>query len=249
MENVAPTGALARRNRNWMQLAFVIVTAGVFIAVVGLTFYVIPLAVPSNEVFPFYNFLRAALLFGGAVLALIGLGLVARAVFTRYDNDLALVTGNYLRDYLDDRYVFVRNVNKRDLGYIDAVLVGPPGALVFRILDEMGVYANEEASWLKQERDDWVPARIDPTRDVVIDVKALRQFLTEHGLGYVPVYGIVVFNNDEMQTKLAVRDPVVPVANLPRLYDRLREPNNYLAREDRIDMETIQAVRDLIHER
>lgn len=250
MHNIAPSGALARRSRQWLQLAFVLVAAGVFIAVVGLTFYVIPLAVPSNDVFPLYNLIRAALLFGGVLVALIGLGLAARAtVFTRIDNDLAQVTGRALEHQLDSRYWFVRNINKRELGYIDAVIIGPAGALVFRILDEAGVFANDKASWMRDDgRGGWKPAAIDPTREAVVDIKALRQFLSDRGLGFVPVYGIVVFNRDENETQIVVRDPIVPVANITNLYQRLHEKNGYLTRQNRIDPEIVIQIRDLIYD-
>lgn len=249
MENVAPSNALARRSRQLLQVSFVVVTAGVFLTAIALALYAVRLAVPSNSVFPFYNFVRGLLFWVGVFIALGGLALGLRAYFTRVDNDLARVTGNYLSRYqeLDNRYWFIRNVNKRDLGYIDAVLVGPPGALVFRILDNTGIYANEKANWLKQNASgEYVPARIDPTEEDVVDIKALREFLTRNGLGDVPVYGVVVFTRDEAQVQIAVKDPVVPVAHLPRLFDRLQD--NYLAKE-RINQRLVDAVVNLLYDR
>src|SRR5690606_19330534 len=171
MQNVAPTGALARRSRQWLQVAFVVVTGGVFMAVIGLALFAIPLAVEGNRVFGLYNFIRTILLIGGVITGLVGLGLAARAYLTRVDNDLAAITGQHLARYLGSEFTFVRNVNKRGLGYIDAVLVGPPGALVFRIVDNTGVYANERGNWLTQNRNgEWVPAKINPTADDVVDI-------------------------------------------------------------------------------
>lgn len=249
MNNVAPSGALARRSRQLLQLAFVVIAIGVFVTVIGLAMYAIPLAVPGNSVFPFYNVLRGFLFWGGALVALGGLAMGVRAYFTRTDNDLARITGDYLSRYqeLDNRYWFVRNIKKSGLGYIDAVMVGPPGALVFRIVDNTGQFANEKANWLqKNSRGEYVPARISPTEEDVVDIKALRTFLTRHGLGDVPVYGVVVFTKDESQVEIMVKEPTVPVAHLTRLFDQLQD--NYLAKE-RISQTLVDSVVDLIYDR
>jgi hypothetical protein len=250
MENRSPAGALARRSRQLLQLAFVIVAGGVFIAVVGLALYVVQLAVPGNTIYPFYNVLRGMLLFGGALIGILGLALAVRAYFTRVDNDLAQLTGLYLSDYLDDRYWFIRNINKSGLGYIDAVLIGPPGVLVFRIVDNEGDFRNDKADWLQLNRQgQWLPARIDPTREDVVDIRAMREYLARHNLGHVPVYGIVVFTKDPALARIAVREPVVPVSHLSSLYDTLRNQGEYLAREQRIDDKTVLEIVDLVYDR
>jgi hypothetical protein len=248
MENVAPSGALARRSRQMLQLAFVIIAAGAFITVVGLGLYAVPLAVPGNSVYPFYNVLRGVLFWGGVFVALGGLAFGARAYFTRIDNDLARITGDYLGQYreLDERYWFIRNIDKRGLGYIDAVMVGPPGALVFRIVDDSGNFANEKSNWLKQNRNgEMMPAPINFTEEDVVDIKALRNYLTVNGLGDVPVYGVVVFTRDEAQVQILVKEPVVPVAHLTRLFEMLQ--SNYLAKE-RVNQSLVESVANLLYQ-
>lgn len=246
MQNVSPSGALARRSRQWLQLAFVLVTGGVFAVILGIALVRIPLAVEGNQIFGLYSFLRTLLLFVGVVAALIGVGLAVRAYFTRIDNDLALITGRSLSQHLDQRFWFVRNISKRGLGYIDAVLVGPPGALVFRIVDAEGVYANEKGNWLTQRNREWVPARINPTAEDIVDINALREYLAARGLSDVKVYGVVVFTKEEPVTQIMAKDPTVPVAHLSDLMAALRD--NYLAR-DRIDPATVKRVVDLIYDR
>lgn len=246
MQNVAPTGALARRSRQWLQLAFVVVTGGVFMAVIGLALIAIPLAVEGNRVFGLYNFIRTVLLVGGVIVGLVGLGLAVRAYLTRVDNDLAAVTGQSLGRFLGNEFTFVRNISKRGLGYIDAVLVGPPGALVFRIVDLVGVYANERGNWLTQNRSgEWVPASLNPTADDVVDIKALRDYLHTKGLPDVPVYGVVVFVREEPVTQLMMKEPTVPAAHLSQLVEALQD--NYLA-VDRIDAALVKRIVDLIYE-
>lgn len=246
MENVAPSGALARRSRQWLQLSFLVITGGVFLGMIGLALFVIPLAVEGNRIYGLYHFVRILLLGSGAVIALAGLGLAGRAYLTRVDNDLAAITGQQLSRYLDDNFWFVRNVSKKGLGYIDAVLVGPPGALVFRIVDNSGVFANEKGSWLTQNRSgEWVPARINPTEEDVVDIKALREYLRANGLPDTPVYGVVVFVKEEPVTQIMTKEPTVPVAHLSEVLDVLQD--NYLAR-DRIDQGTVRRIIDLIYE-
>jgi uncharacterized membrane protein YidH (DUF202 family) len=247
MENVSPAGALARRSRQWIQLAFLIVTGGVFLAILGLSMIALPFVVPSNPFFGLYNFSRTALLLTGIVLALAGVALAIRAYLNRIDNDLAARTGNYLKSYLDHRFWFVRNISKRGLGYIDAVLVGPPGALVFRVLDVEGVYANEKGSWLRQDKNgQWLPARINPTAEDIVDIKALREYLTQHGMPDIPVYGVIVFTKEEPFLEMVAREPVVPATHLSNLFETIRD--NYLAR-DRIDQATVNRIVDLIYDR
>lgn len=233
MRNVAPSRALARRTRQLLTVAFVVAAIGTFVAVAGLALFVVQLVAPNSPSYGLFMLLRLAVLLLGVIIFFIALGLAIRAVTLRKDNDLAMLTGRFLGQYLDDRYTFIRNVHKRGVGYIDAVLVGPPGALVFRILDNRGVFANEGANWLKQDpRSGWTTAGIEPTRECVQDIKKLREFLAQNRLADVPVYGIIVFTKDEPQVQLSVREPVVPVTTLRSLVANLG--SNYLARE-RID--------------
>ncbi len=250
MHNVAPSRALARRSRQLLQFAFLIVSGGIFLAAVGLVLYVVPLAVPGNSAFPFYNFMRGALLIAGAAAAVAGVATAAAALLIRPDNDLARLTGEHLsreRD-LDARYWFVRHVSRRGLGYIDAVLVGPPGALVFRIVGSTGAFINEGADWLKETRSKtWRPAGINPTRECQVDIRALRDYLAQHELGHVPVFGVVVFTQPEKVVRLIAREPHVPITQLRQLHATMSA--DYLAVRDRIDQATVQRVVDLLYDR
>lgn len=246
MHNVAPSRAMARRTRQMLFLAFVIATIGVFVAVAGIAMFVIQLAAPSSPYYRMYNLLRWAVLIIGGIILLIAIGVAIRAVSIRKDNDLAVIVGRFLSQFLDDRYHFIRNVDKREIGYVDALLIGPPGVLVFRILDNVGIFANEGADWLKQgARGEWVVAGIDPTRECVQDVKKLRAHLAKQNLGDVPVYGVVVFTKHEPAVQLAVQNPVVPVTTMPSLLTNLG--GNYLAR-DRMDAAKVSAVVQQVYE-
>ncbi|MFO7321785.1 MAG: nuclease-related domain-containing protein [Chloroflexota bacterium] len=240
MHNVAPSRALARRTRQLLTVAFVAAAIGTFIAVAGLALFVVQLVAPNSPSYSLFVLVRLIILIIGIIVFFVALVLVWRALTLRKDNDLAMVTGRFLAQYLDDRYHFIRNVSKRGIGYIDAVLVGPPGVLVFRILDNRGIFANEGANWLRQDpREGWTLAGIEPTRECVQDIKKLREYLAQNRLGHVPVYGVIVFIHQEPQVQLSVRQPTVPVTTLRSLLTNLGD--NYLARE-RIDDGQVAAV-------
>ena len=246
MQNVAPSGALARRSRQWLQLAFLIVTGGAFVGVIGLALLGIPFVDESSSFYGFYRFIGTLLLVGGAGFALGGIGLAIRAYLTRIDNDLALITGQHLSKFLDQRFWLVRNINKRGLGYIDAVLVGPPGALVFRIVDKAGIYANEKGNWLaRNPQGEWLPWRLNPTDEAIVDIKALREYLALNRVAETPVFGVVVFTQEAPAIQVVARDPVVPVAQPSDLMKQLQD--NYLA-QDRIDPAQIKRIVDLIYD-
>ena len=91
-----------------------------------------------------------------------------------------------------------------------------------------------------------MPARINPTREAVDDIRKVREYLEKQQIPNAPVYGVVVFTQPEQRVPLSARDPVVPPSHLQSLIDNLRP--NYLAK-DRIDAPlVVQIVRALYGE-
>ena len=148
------------------------------------------------------------------------------------DNEIAYQVGESMKSFLDERYTFVRNISQRRLGYIDAVLIGPPGALVLRTVDHSGFWRNEKAEWLiKDPRSGKMKAApSNPSRECARDVYALRKYLAKHNLSKIPVYGAVVFHSTNLT--LQGSGPVVPITETHRLYDILQR--DYLSDEARI---------------
>jgi hypothetical protein len=240
MRNIAPSRALSRRSNQLLTIAFVVAGIGVFIAVIGVALFVVPFAAPSNPSYGTYLFVRGLVLVLGIIVVLVAVGLAIRALTWKKDNDLALVTGRYLEQYLNDRYTLIRNISKREIGYVDAALVGPPGVLVFRILNQRGIYANEGPNWLKQnQKGEWIPAGINPTREAIADIRKMREFLAKHKMGEIPVYGVVVFLVEPPHAQLMAKEPTVPLTHLKSLNDNLQ--TNYLAK-DRIDLNAVTAI-------
>jgi len=237
MQNVAPSHALVRRSRQLLVFAFLTVAIGTFLAVVGIALWVITLAPKANETLPF---IRNVVFILGVLIALGGLAMAIRAVTWKTDNDLAMITGKFLEDHFDSRFTFIRNISRLGLGYIDAVLVGPPGVLVFRILDNDGVFFNETSKWLRQTgKGDWAPLRFNPTEQVVVDIKKLREYLAKRSLPNMPVFGVIAFVLPENMVQVSAEKPTVPSAQLSHLVDALS--NNYTAK-DRIDAQTVAAI-------
>ncbi len=228
MQNTAPTKALTRRANRWKTLAFVVGSLGFFIAALGVLLFAIPLAPPTSPNYGLYLLARTSVLALGILTVLVAIGMMIRAFTFRTDNDLAQLTARYLATRLDASYTLVRNVSHREIGYIDAVLVGPPGALVFRLLDDRGVFVNDGANWVRRnKRGEWVPAGIDATREAMADIHKLRAFLAKRNLGDVPVFGVIVFTHEPPAAHITLKDSLIPVANLSGLYAAIQ--NNYLA--------------------
>lgn len=245
METTKPTRVLNRRAAGFLQTGFILLAVGSFIAIVGFLLLTIPFVGQGSAIYPLYRLIAAALVVLGIVLALAGVGLAIYGQAQPKDNPPAIKTGEFLSQIptLDGRYSFIRNINQSGLGYIDAVLIGPPGVLVFRITDLDGTFGNEAARWLKQRPDNtWEPVNRSFTEEAVIDVNAFRKYLAKRGMAEVPVYGVVVFTSD--QAALIPRDPVVPVTLLRDIMDNLE--NNYLSRLDRVSQPTVTTIRRLL---
>ncbi len=248
MRNVAPSRSLTRRSRQVLVLAVVVAAVAIFLLAVGLLIRVIPFVGVQSPAYGVYSFLGVTALVVGALLVIVAIALAVRAFTWKVDNDLALRTGELLAGYLDDRFVLIRNVSKFAIGYVDAILVGPPGVLVFRILNETGDFANETLNWMVTDKDGGLlPARIDPSREARADTDKVREYLTKKGMPpELPIFDVVVFTGDERQVRLRANNPAVPITHLSQLMVNLQP--NYMA-EERINERLIAgAVRHLYGE-
>ncbi len=238
MQNINPARTVSRRGRFYVTLGALGFFAGLMMVALAVLFQFMPLWESA-----WFGVVKIGLGIVGAVLAVVGLGSVVRGMGLKKDNLKAFAVGEALKQSLDGRYTYLRNVSIRGVGYIDAVLVGPPGALVFRIVDYTGSWRNERANWLTVRRKKMRQARTNPTRECAHDVYNLRKFLKKKGLEHVPVYGIIVFTKPNV--KLAAADPVIPICEIRTLYPIMRR--EYL-REERIAPPTIRQTVDAIIE-
>jgi len=231
MQNLNPTRILARRGRDIMLIGALVLLGGLVAGAVTLLLVL----VASSVIVTIFTVLTA-------ILVIVGLGLIIRGLTYRKDNEIAREVGEALARDLDGRYTFIRNLSRGGLGYIDALLIGPPGALVFRVSDDSGVFLNEGSDWLeRKDGQNFALSRKNYTRECVTDIYALRDYLKKRNLGDVPVFGVVVLTSS--QTQVSTRQPVVPVAELRTLMLVIRR--DYIA-QDRINAETIQKTVDAV---
>ncbi len=245
MLNTAPSRSLTRRSRNLLVIGFIVGSVGIFLTAVGLFLRLVPTFFgQTTSAGQVQSGIGLFLLVLGIAAFVAGTGLGVRALTRRRENDLAYVTGEHMSQFLDERYKFIRNINQPKLGYIDAVLVGPPGMLVFRILARRGELLNEKGGWVRRDRSgSWVPMNINPTKEAIVDVNAIRTFLQDNRFRNVDVYGVVVFVEGPPALVFTAQDPVVPVTYLDTLLDTLK--GNYLARE-RLGTDLVDRITQLL---
>lgn len=223
MQNINPARSLARRGRYYLFMGLVSFFGGAIGITLAVLFIFFPLWASG-----WFTVCQGALFLAGVVGIGIGVAGIGRALSLQKDNPLAFAVGEGLGQFLDNRYTYLRNVSKRGVGYIDAVLIGPPGALVFRIVDYTGVWMNERAEWVVRTKDGNLRhAKANPSRECVRDVYALRKLFSKRGLGNVPVYAIVVFTSENVS--LSGDGPVVPICEIPTLYQIMKR--DYLTDE------------------
>ena len=245
MQNVAPTHRLNRRSRDFLIAAAVVFLLGAALAVIGIGLHVVSLVVPFNRGYAVYDLTRKALLSAGFGISFVSMLMALRAVTWKTDNALAWELGELLAQELDRRFVFIRNISARSLGYIDAALVSHHGVLVLRITKRKGQFFNEGGAWLRRGRKGtWRPLRWNPTRAVVADAMKVKEFLKDYQLSAVPVYAAVVFTRAAPDVTFSLREPAVPVVIASELINDLRD--SYFA-EERLDAGTVQRVVNLLY--
>lgn len=241
MQNIVPARSLTRRSRNLAFGAVIVIVLGSLLMTLSVFMQTVRLVIETNPNYPFYAFAITATLWLGGWLIVIGIGMGIRAVTWRRDNVLAQQIAESLDDFLGKQYVYIRNLSRSAIGYVDAVLIGPPGVLVFRITQKGGTYYNKGQYWMKQsDKDDWKPLNWSPTKECVDDIKKIREFLAARGLDTVPVFGVVVFTEDPPATRVTLEEPLVPVLQPHELSYGLVD--SYMKNTKRIDIPTVTKV-------
>ena len=242
MQSINPSNKVNRRGRFYGSMGLLVFLLGLIGSAFGILLSVLPLfgdgassigAVCFNIV--------------GIPIALAGIGLIVRSFSLKKDNLFAYEVGEYLKKTSlnnDARYTFIRNISHRRLGYIDGVLVGPPGALVFRTVDYKGGWINERTEWRRRGKNGKLQkANTNPTKECARDVYALREYYKKQGLEKVPVYGIIVFVTPVDKLDLKADGPIMPVTSIDYLFHYMKE--DYLS-EERINSPTIRKATDTL---
>ena len=245
MQNVSPARRLSRRSRDMLFAAAFVFLMGAGMVVLGIALHVFNLVVPFNPGAAAYDLTRKAILSLGAGIILVSFVMALRAISWKTNNMLAREVGAQLAAHLDRHHVFIRNISKRSLGYIDAVLVNKHGVLVFRLSKRKGRFFNEKGKWLLGTRKgNWRSIRWNPTREAANDLKRMRAYLQKHQMMDVPIFAVIVFTREAPLVQLTVREPALPVVHASQLVSRLRD--SYFA-QNRMNAETVQRVVNLLY--
>lgn len=239
MQNINPSNNVNRRGRFYVVMGIMTGLGGLLACAMGVLFFLLPILGSS-----FSTPAAICLNVVGLPLALAGAFFIFRGWTLKKDNMVAYDVGEAMRSWTDNRYTYIRNVSRRKLGYIDGVLVGPPGVLVLRTVEFPGEWINERTEWRYRNKQGKLRAApTNPTRECAHDVYALRHFLAERRLNNIPVFGLVVFANDN--TKLSGQGPVVPITQKDKIFQILSR--DYL-QEERIKATQIRATVDALIE-
>ncbi len=246
MRHVVPSGALTRRSRTVLYSTAVVLLLGLFAFIIGFVLHVVALVVEGNPGYTQYEIVRKGLMVVGGLVIVVGVGVIGRALTWKRDNPVAKSVGDAIAEFYDDRFVFIRNVSRSTLPYMDAVLVGPPGVLVMRITDTRGIFFNEGHAWMRQkDKGVWITMRWNPTEEAVSDIKALREWLKARNLPDVPVFGGVIFTRDVPEAQVTAQSPIVPVLHTSEFSYALQD--NYFVK-DRLDQPTVNRIASLLYE-
>ena len=245
MRQEVPARALARRSQIVLSIGIVVVLLGILMITVHGFMRTVPFVIPSSDFYGIYTSVTTLLLWLGGGVIVVGVLAILRASTWKRDNPVAEQIGTELEQFLDTRYIYIRNVSKFRIGYVDAVLVGPPGVLAFRVVKREGVFFNEGVDWMQQlEKGNWKVLNWSPTKDCVADVRKLRTFFEKRGMVDVPVFAVVTFTDDAPATIVTTEKPVVPVLQPNELAFGL--DNTYFSKKDRIDQLTANKIAKLL---
>jgi len=246
MQIAVPNAALSRRARTLLLLALALSAIGLLVAAVSAALFVVPLVVPSNPSFPSYQAGRQiGLIVGGLGLGL-ALLLALRALTLRRDNATAEKVGHAMAAFLPAGYLYIPNVSKPRLGYIDAVLIGTSGLVVLRTVERVGVFYVEAQRWMIQrDSNQWGSLRWSPTREVLHDMRKLEAFLAANKLSGLPVQGLIVFTSPPPTTTIHAPAALVPIAQLHNLEDALK--TQVLAQQGRMSAQDAERAAKLIY--
>jgi hypothetical protein len=248
MRNVVPARALRRRSGVLLFGAGFLAVLGILAIAIGSFLATVHLVVADNPNYAFYVFSYSALPWLGFILITIAVLMVIRALTWKQDNPIAASAGQVLANELnlDDRYSYIRNVSKASIGYVDAVLVGPPGILVFRVTERAGTYFNQGAKWMVQkDKGQWQALNWSPSKEVVDDIRKIREFLQTKGLAQIPIFGVVMFTEAAPATRVTTENPSVPVLQPQELAYGLED--SYFAQRDRLDQLTVNKIAETLY--
>lgn len=237
MKSVSGGRAITRQAYQFSVFGFGGVAFGLFLIVLGAFLSRVPLAAPGSADAATLQTIVSTAQAIGVIAVILGIAAIVRGVTFKRESPLIERVAAVLAGAFGDEYVFFRGLNTLRLGYIDAVLVGPPGVLVFRIVEGSGTYLVENDRWLRPGRaGDWIPAKINATQECMVDMRAVRNHLVRRNAPTENIFGVAVVVGD---ARITEKSSVLPSVTVDQLISRLAA--GYMAKQ-RIDASTASAI-------
>ncbi|MBN1888081.1 MAG: NERD domain-containing protein [Thermoflexales bacterium] len=123
-----------------------------------------------------------------------------------------------IQPLLDDRFALVHTLSAGRRGVVDALLVGPHGALVMKVDGSSGRYRCLGDSWYSwdQKAQDFSELAQNPIDELKRSLEFVEATLQAQGMGAkVPTQGVVVFVDKKLQVEHM--EPAVPLVTRDKL--------------------------------
>jgi hypothetical protein len=204
-------------------------TAGFILALVGMVLFAFGIVLLFFTIF--FNetleslFTLGAFALGGFAL-IVGIFNIGRGLATPAADPLGARLVQTLTPVLDNRHTLLRDLRIADLKpQPDALIIGPGGLMLIKLVDASGVFRCESELWLtRKPGHDFQTWRRNPTREIVQELDALRALLGKRNLP-VPLQACIVFTHP--QAEISTRQPTIPITALSHLPAHLQ--HGYLA--------------------
>ncbi|MCZ7544072.1 MAG: hypothetical protein M5R40_11330 [Anaerolineae bacterium] len=176
----------------------------------------------------------------GVILLLLGIFLATSGLATNAADPRGARLAQVLSTVLDANHVLVREPVHGGLdAKIDALVIGSGGIVLFKLVDDAGIFRCEGDLWLKRAPGkDFQVWHKNPTRDFLPEIDRVRAHLVKRSLTNVPLTAVIVLTDP--YAEISARAPAIPVTTLFNLPVELR--NGYLL-NPRIDDEMQRRVR------
>ncbi|MBN1285857.1 MAG: NERD domain-containing protein [Anaerolineae bacterium] len=221
--------------------------SGFFLTLSGVLLMLIGLVIAVLNVFgggAVQNLLVVGAIILGAVLVVVGAVNFVRGMRTPTTDPLGARLAQTLVSVLDSRHLLLRDHSMQANLVVkpDAVVVGPGGVMVLKLINEPGIFRCENETWLKRIAGrDFQSWKRSPTREIIQELDVMREYLASHQLQNVPIDAFIVFTYPAAE--ISVRAPAIAVTTLDYLPGELR--HGYLL-SDRIDMDLLRQTRRLL---
>lgn len=227
--------------RKLLQVASLSIMGGAFVLLVGLVLSIIPLIGREGALANPYQYLQQVLILSGLLIALSGLWFLLRANQRRKSDDLlSQDVFQKLSRQFDARFTFVSRGQLRNMRGIDALMIGPPGLLVFKFLHHRGHLYQERGHWLMQNRKgELIPLKNSPTKELISDINRIQHRLLGKDLADFPMFGAILSMNDADQLQYHANEEIFPLVFAPAMHERLKE--SFLFR-DRVTLRAVGKV-------